>query len=70
MKMELVEKELKAWGELLIVTSAGQHFEIHIGDTEFDKENRVIRLKAPTAHYVIDGDSVEVIQKHYGHAEE
>jgi len=68
-KMEFVEKELKAWGELLIVTSAGQHFEIHIGDTEFDTENRVIRLKSPTAYYVIDGDSVEVIQKHYGHAD-
>ncbi|MEW8977436.1 MAG: hypothetical protein AB2385_03440 [Symbiobacterium sp.] len=67
MKMELVEQELRTWGEILITTSGGQHFEIHLGDTEFDRENRVIRLKSPQALFVIDGDSVETIQKHYGH---
>lgn len=68
--MEFVQKELKQWGEMLITTSGGQNFEIHLGDTEFDMENRMIRLKAPTAHFVIDGDSVESIQKHYGHLSE
>jgi len=70
MKMEAVQKELQHWGELLIATSGGQHFEIHLGDTEFDFQNRVIRLRAPNAHFVIDGDSVEVIQMHYGHLSE
>ena len=65
--MEFVEKELKGWGEIMIVTSAGQKFEIHIGDTEFDYDERVIRLKTPNSLFVIDGDSVESIEKHYGH---
>lgn len=67
MKMEAVLHELKQWGEIIIITSSGQKFEIHLGDTQFDTENRVIRLKTPEADYVIDGDSVETVVKHYGH---
>ncbi|MBP2019022.1 hypothetical protein J2Z79_002438 [Symbiobacterium terraclitae] len=70
MKMEFVQRELQAWGEILITTSGGQHLELHIGDTEFDTENRVIRLKSSNALFVIDGDSVEMIQKHYGHLDD
>lgn len=70
MKMEFVQKELQAWGEIIIRTDGGQTFELHIGDTEFDMENRVIRLKAPNSQFVIDGDSVEVIEKHYGGQED
>ena len=70
MKMEFVEKELKSWGEIIITTSGGEKFEIHMGDTEFDYENRVIRLKSSNAHYVIEGDSVESITKHYGHPDD
>lgn len=69
MKMEFVHKELQAWGEIMITTAAGKEYEIHLGDTQFDFENRVIRLKSPTAEFVIDGDSVEDIQKHYGHVD-
>jgi len=65
--MEFVEQELKSWGEIIIKTSGGTEFEIHLGDTEFDYDNRVIRLKSANAHYVIDGDAVESITKHYGH---
>lgn len=67
MKMEDVQTELAKWGELMITTSAGQSYEIHLGDTEFDTQNRVIRLKTPHSLFVIAGDSVEAIQKHYGH---
>ena len=67
MKMEAVQQELKGWGELLITTAAGASYEIHLGDTEFDTTNRVIKLKTPTSDFVIAGDSVEAIQKHYGH---
>jgi len=67
MKMEAVQQELQRWGELLIHTSAGEEYEIHLGDTEFDLQNRVIRLKSPHADFVIAGDSIESIQKHYGH---
>jgi len=67
MKMELVEKHLKEWGEIIVSTSGGATFELHVGDTEFDKENRLIRLKSANARYVIDGDSIETIMMHFGH---
>lgn len=67
MKMEIVKAELEQWGELIITTAAGDQYEIHLGDTEFDMQNRLIKLKAPSALHVIDGDSVEAITKHYGH---
>lgn len=67
MKMETVQAELRGWGELLVTTSAGESYEIHLGDTAFDFDARMIRLKTPDADFVIEGDSVESIQKHYGH---
>lgn len=70
MKMEAVLAELRKWGEIIITTSAGQTYEIHLGDTEFDVNERVIRLRSANAQFVIDGDSVEAIQMHYGHLEE
>lgn len=69
MKMEFVQKELQAWGEIIIITASGAKFELHLGDTEFDTEERVIRLKSSSSRYVIDGDSVEIIEKHLGHAD-
>ncbi len=65
--MEAVQQELRDWGELLITTAAGESYEIHLGDTEFDTQSRVIRLKTPSSDFVIAGDSVEALQKHYGH---
>lgn len=67
MKMEAVEHELKQWGELIITTEAGESYEIHLGDTEFDTSRRVILLTTPEQEFVIDGDSVASIAKHYGH---
>lgn len=67
MKMEAVQHELRQWGELMITTSAGESYEIHLGDTEFDLQNRMIKLKTTGSDYIIAGDSVEAIEKHYGH---
>lgn len=69
MKMELVQKELQAWGEVIVRTGGGQRFELHLGDSQFDTEARVIRLQGPSSNYVIDGDSVEVIEMHLGKLE-
>lgn len=66
MKLEDVKKELEDWGEIIITTDAGDQYELHLGDTEFDLENRMIRLDTPDALYLIGGDSVENIKKHYG----
>lgn len=66
MEMEFVEQQLKEWGEIIVITAAGSQFELHLGDTTFDLENRVIHLQTRDAQYVIDGDSVESITKHYG----
>lgn len=67
MKMEFVEQQLKEWGEIMIHTDAGATFELHLGDTKFDYDNRVIYLKSSGSLFVIDGDRVESITKHYGH---
>lgn len=67
LKMELVQAELQSWGEIIIATEGGHEFEIHIGDTTFDFTNRIIKLKTPDSEFIIDGDSVESIRKHYGH---
>lgn len=67
MEMEVVLAELQEWGELMVTTDAGVTYELHLGDTEFDTETRLIRLKTPKAVYLIDGDSIEAIKKHYGH---
>lgn len=66
-KMEIVHEELKNWGELIVVTDGGKTFEIHLGDTTFDYDNRLIRLKTPQAEHVLPGDSIDNITKHYGH---
>lgn len=66
MQMEAVKRELEDWGEIIITTDAGDQYELHLGDTEFDLENRVIRLTTPDAQYLIGGDAVENIKKHYG----
>lgn len=67
MKMEIVHEMLQEWGELIVTTAGGQSFEIHLGDTQFDMDRRLIILKGPKATYVIDGDAIETITKHYGH---
>lgn len=67
MKMELVQSELQRWGELIITTTAGETYEIHLGDTEFDTSTRMIRLHTPDAEFLIGGDAVEAVKKHYGH---
>ena len=69
MEMEFVEQQLKEWGEIIVTTAGGATFELHLGDTTFDLENRVIHLKTPNAIHVIDGDSIEFVTKHYGHQE-
>lgn len=67
MKMELIKEYLEKWGEVIIRTSSGQVFELHIGDTSFDKENRVIKFTSADSKYVMDGDSIEVVQMHASH---
>jgi len=67
MKMELVQAELHKHGEAIITTSGGQTFELHTGDVQFDLENRVIRFRSSGADFIIDGDSVEILQQHFSH---
>lgn len=67
MKLETVQKQLEQWGELIVTTDAGDTFEIHLGDTEFDTERRAIRFTTPDAEYVVDGDSIESVKKHFSH---
>lgn len=70
MKLETVHELLQEWGELIITTAAGDRYEIHLGDTKFDMEQRLLILRSPHAIHVIDGDSVESVTQHYGHVKE
>lgn len=70
MKMEAVQERLKKWGELIITMSSGEVYEIHLGDTSFDSEKRLIKLRTTSGDYLIDGDAVENIKEHYGHRKE
>ncbi|BDG58913.1 hypothetical protein [Caldinitratiruptor microaerophilus] len=67
MKMELVQRQLQQWGEVMVTTSSGQTFELHLGDTQFDTQQRIIRLHTPDADYMIDGDAIDVVKWHLGH---
>lgn len=69
LKLELVKAELEQWGEIIVTTAAGERYELHLGDTTFDMEQQIIRLKSSDSHFVIDGTSIEAIEKHYGHRE-
>ncbi|GEO27801.1 hypothetical protein AAC03nite_35860 [Alicyclobacillus acidoterrestris] len=66
-KMEEVHEQLKKWGELIITTDAGDSYEIHLGDTEFDQANRVLQFTTPEAKIVLDGDTIESVKMHFSH---
>ncbi|MFD1675937.1 hypothetical protein [Alicyclobacillus fodiniaquatilis] len=67
MKMEAVQEQLQQWGELIVTTAAGDSYEIHLGDSTFDLKGRILKLSTPNAEYLIDGDAIENVKKHYGH---
>lgn len=67
MRMEQVKAELERWGELIVTLASGRKFELHLGDTEFDLQNRVIRITGPAAHFVLDGDAIEHVEMHFSH---
>ncbi|MBE3577799.1 MAG: hypothetical protein IMX00_08920 [Limnochordales bacterium] len=67
MKLEVVQEQLKRWGEVMIRTASGEEFELHLGDTTIDLEKRLISFKTTDAEYFIDGDSVERVMVHWSH---
>lgn len=67
MKMEQVQKELQRWGEVMITTEAGEMYELHLGDVNFDNEDRVIRFKTGDEEYIIPGDAISTMKVHSSH---
>ena len=67
MKMEEIQERLQQWVELIITTDAGDTYEIHLGDTTFDVENRMIQFTATDAKIIITGDNVESVKMHFSH---
>lgn len=49
------------------MTDAGDEYEIHLGDTTFDTENRVITFTTSEAKYMIGGDTIESVKMHFSH---
>lgn len=71
MKLNVLQEELKQWGELILTTAEDHVFEIHLGDDlNFDNQNNVLHIKTPTATYMIEADSIEFVTKHYAHKEQ
>lgn len=67
MDVSYLHIELKRWGEL-IITVGSSTFEIHSGDNvEFDFQKNTIRLHAPDAQYIINGNSISFVKMHLGH---
>ncbi|UOF89072.1 hypothetical protein LSG31_14185 [Fodinisporobacter ferrooxydans] len=67
MNVEILKDDLKRWGEV-IITTGSETFEIHSGDNvQFDTENNLIRLSAPDAEYIICGNHIGFVKKHFGH---
>lgn len=67
MRLEQVKAELERWGEIIVTLASGKRFELHLGDSQVDLQNRVIRVTGPSAHYVLDGDQVEQVELHFSH---
>jgi hypothetical protein len=68
-KMEIVQEQLKRWGEVIVRVASGEEFEFHLGDTHFDTERRTITFRAGDAEYVLDGDAIERIKMHWSSPE-
>lgn len=67
MKLEVIEEQLKRWGEVMIRTASGEEFELHLGDTTIDREKRLISFRSADSEYILDGDSVERVKMHWSH---
>lgn len=71
MKLDVLEKELKQWGELILTVAEDHVFEIHLGDDlEFDHENKLLRITTPNAMHMIAEDSIEIVTRHFAHQEQ
>ncbi|MBE3595994.1 MAG: hypothetical protein IMW86_03010 [Hydrogenibacillus sp.] len=69
MKLEFVEAQLKKWGEIILRLDSGETLEIHLGDTTFDYDNRLLHFRGGDALYYIDADKIESLKMHYSHIE-
>mgnify|MGYP000859672486 FL=1 len=67
MKLDVIQEQLKRWGEVMIRTASGEEFELHLGDTTIDTEKRLISFRSADSEYILDGDSVERVKMHWSH---
>jgi len=64
-KLDVIQEQLKRWGEVMIRTASGEEFELHLGDTTIDTEKRLISFRSADSEYILDGDSVERVKMHW-----
>ncbi len=55
---KLVKENLQKSGEVMIKTSDGDKFELHLHNTRFDDENEVVIIDAATQTYWISGKEI------------
>ncbi len=61
---EFVKKTLKEVGELMIKTSEGTMFELHIHNVSFDDQNKLIIIETGVEKYWIDGNQIAYVWIH------
>lgn len=54
----IIKKTLKESGEVMIKTSDGQTFELHLHNTDFDDKNGLIVIDTGTERYWISSQAV------------
>lgn len=59
-----VKKKLKETGELMIKTSNGDKFELHLHNVKFDDQKKIITIDAGTETYWINGNEVSYMWIH------
>ena len=65
MNAQAVKDELDEAGEIIVFTDAGEEFELHLDDVEY--ENDVFKWDAGDKRWVLDADSIESILVHASH---
>lgn len=55
---DYVKTQLKEAGELMVKVSDGQTFELHLHNTKFNDEGRIIEIDAASETYWINGDEI------------
>jgi len=56
---ERLKSAVKKHGEVMVITDAGEEHELHLHNTTWKDDDRVVKVDAATAVHWLDGDKIE-----------